>query len=84
MIQYLMIKKLKHELLYYLAIVIILAFIQHPDLFTAPLTRFQQMQNVQNYFHPLLWASILYLLMGVFRVLFSIVGHLKNQSYKDT
>ena len=81
MIQSTMIKIIKLELLYYVAIVVILALLQHPDLLTSPLTRLNQMQNTQNYFHPLFWASILYLLVGMFRGLFAVMSKLKNSSY---
>ena len=76
-----MIKILKLELLYFSAIVVILAFLQHPDLFVSPLTRFNQMSNAQNYFHPLLWAFGLYLLIAVFRGLFRVMNNLKDSSY---
>ena len=82
MIQSTMIKKVKLELLYYFSIVVILALLQHPDLLSSPLTRLEQMQNAQNYFHPLMWAFGLYLLIAMFRALFRIVGYLKNKVVK--
>ncbi len=82
MIQSMMIKKIQLELLYYFAIVVILAFLQHPDLLSSPLTRFDQMLNAQNYYHPFLWALSLYILISMFRALFRIVGYLKKKVVK--
>ncbi len=75
-------KILKTELLYYFSIFIILAVLQHSDLLVSPLTRFEQMQNSQNYLHPFLWSALLYIVIGMFRLTFKIIVYMKNKNKK--
>ncbi len=75
-----MIKILTKELLYFFAILIILALLQHSDLLNSPMTRFEQMQNNGNYLHPFLWSGGVYILFGIFRLAFKVVLYIKNKN----
>jgi len=74
-----MINKIKIELLYFFAILIILAIIQHSDLLSSPLTRAQLMIDKGNYLHPLLWTSVIYLVLGVLRVIAEFISAIINR-----
>lgn len=74
-----MIKKIRIELLYFLAILIVLAILQHSDLLTAPLERINTMTQKGNYFHPLLWSSIVYVIIGLIRLIVKYLFYLKNK-----
>jgi hypothetical protein len=77
-----MMKKLRNELLYYVAILVVLAFIWHPDLFTSPLTRVDKILSYGNYLHPFLWAFGVYLFIGFFRAIYSLINYLKKRGSK--
>ncbi len=64
-----MIKKILLELTHFIVILVLLALVQHPDLLTDPLVRFEQMLQAGNFIHPLLWAFGVYLIVGVFRLI---------------
>lgn len=74
-----MIKKLKIEFLYFSILLIILAILQHSDLLTSPLNRVELMIQKENYFHPLLWTSIVYLVIGTLRLIIKYVIYLKRK-----
>ena len=57
------------ESLLYLTIVVGLALLMHPDLLSAPLDRFTHMSERQNYFHPLLYAFIFYIMLMLLRLI---------------
>jgi len=65
-----MIRTVIKESLLYLTILILLAFLMHPDLLSAPAERFTHMLERQNYLHPLFYAFLLYLLLMLFRLIF--------------
>ncbi|MCW8894720.1 MAG: hypothetical protein OQK48_09330 [Sulfurimonas sp.] len=75
-----MIKKIKIELIYFTCILIILALFQHSDLLTSPLARIDAMVQKENYFHPLLWTSIVYLVVGLVRFIVKFLFYLKNRN----
>jgi len=56
-----MIRIFKFELLYFFAIFVILAIVQHPDLLTSFLTRIELIQKSGSYFHPIVWSFVFYL-----------------------
>lgn len=77
-----MIKKLRTELIYFFAILFILALIQHSDLLSAPIARVDLMLEKQNYLHPLLWTLPAYIVVGVFRIIIKYMLFLKNRNRK--
>lgn len=79
MIQFYMMKKIYMELIYYVTIVVLLAFVQHSDLLTAPLERFEQMQNHANYLHPFLYAFFVYFIVVCIRIVIKLILFLKNK-----
>jgi hypothetical protein len=74
-----MIKKIRVELLYYVVIVLLLAFVQHSDLLTAPIERFEQMQKHANYLHPFLYAFFVYIIIVFIRIVVKFILFLKNK-----
>ncbi len=82
MIQFLMIKIFKIELLYFFAILLVLTFIQHPDLLSSPFARVTLMQKNENYFHPLLWTLFVYTVVGIFRFMYKLIRAVKNKLVK--
>lgn len=77
-----MMKKIRNELFYYIVMVVVLAFIWHPDLFTSPLQRLDKMLTYGNYLHPFLFALGVYLFIGVFRAIYSFINYLKKRGSK--
>ncbi len=75
-----MIKKIRNELLYFIAILVVLALVLHSDLLTSPLARLELMHSKENYTHPLLWTSIVYLVLGVIRLIIEFFSYLANRN----
>ena len=75
-----MIKKIKIELVYFLVLLIALASMMHPDLLSTPLDRLQMMSEKENYFHPILWTSLIYMTIGLIRLIFKYLFYLKNRN----
>jgi len=75
-----MIKKIKIELIYFIAILLILAIIQHSDLLHSPLGRVSLMSEKGNYFHPFLCTFPIYAIVGLFRLLVNYLLRLKNRA----
>jgi len=73
-----MLNKLIKELIYYTITLVVLALLQHQDLLTTPLDRFEKMQSMGNFLHPFIWALVIYLLIASFRWLFGIIMRLKK------
>lgn len=82
MIQFLMIKIFKIELLYFFAILVLLAFIQHPDLLFSPLERVGVMQKNENYFHPFVWSFFVYIAVAALRLIYKVITVVKNKFIK--
>jgi len=74
-----MIKKIKIELIYFSVLLIILALVMHSDLISNPSERIELMSQKENYFHPLLWTSIIYLIIGLIRMIFNFLLRFKNK-----
>lgn len=74
-----MMKKIKTELLYFMALLLILALMQHPDLLSSPLERINLMAEKGNYIHPFLWTSGVYLVVGLVRLIVKYALYLKNR-----
>ena len=60
---------MKKEGLIYLAIFIIGAIVVHPDLLYTPSTRFEWIIERGNYYHPFILSVVVYLLIGIVRLL---------------
>lgn len=74
-----MIKKITTELIYFLAILLILSLLQHSDLVSSPLQRVDLMLEKGNFIHPLLWTSGVYILIGLIRLIIKYIMFLKNR-----
>jgi hypothetical protein len=73
-----MIKKIKIELIYFCAILLILAALQHSDLLYSPMARITLMAEKENYFHPLLWTSVVYVVVGFFRLVVKLFRKIRG------
>ncbi len=66
---------IKKEVFYYVLTLLILALIAHSDLLSDPFSRFNLMHEKGNYFHPFLYAFIIYSVILIIRkVIDYIVG----------
>lgn len=60
-------RRLLRELLIIALLFLLLGILLHPDLTDAPGLRFERMQALGNWLHPLLYTVIVYTLLGVVR-----------------
>lgn len=74
-----MMKKIIIELLYFMALLLVLALMQHPDLLSSPLERAARMAEKGNFIHPFLWTSGIYFVLGIVRLIVKYVLYLKNR-----
>ncbi|MBD3824264.1 MAG: hypothetical protein IE916_07125 [Epsilonproteobacteria bacterium] len=74
-----MIKRIKTEIIYFVGILVVLALIQHPDLLSSPSTRIEQLQLSGDYLHPLLFTSIVYVVVGIFRAIVGFILKLRKK-----
>lgn len=72
-------KKILTEILYFIALLLILALMQHPDLLSSPLERAARMAEKGNFIHPFLWTSGVYLVVGLVRLIIKYAFYLKNR-----
>ena len=77
-----MIKKILKEIVYFIAILVILAFVMHSDLLTSPLERFTQMNIHENYLHPFFYSFIVYLIVVFFRTIAKFMIYIKRRLTK--
>jgi hypothetical protein len=75
-----MLKIIKTEIIYFVLILAVLAVLQHSDLLHSPLERMSLMSEKGNYFHPLLWTSAVYLVVGLIRLIVKFLLRLKNRN----
>ena len=68
-----MISIIKKELTIYFVILFLLAIVQHSDLLTSPLHRFEDMQSLGNYFHPFLWGGVVYIFILIVRMIIKFI-----------
>ncbi|MDD3451973.1 MAG: hypothetical protein PHY84_07685 [Sulfurimonas sp.] len=65
-----------------MALLLILALLQHPDLLSSPLERAARMTEKGNFIHPFLWTSGVYLAVGLVRLVVKYALYLKNRKKK--
>jgi len=82
MLQFYMIKTLRTELIYFIAILVVLALVLHPDLLSTPLDRLELMKVRENYLHPFYWTLGVYLMIVVVRLIIKGFTYLKNKMKK--
>jgi len=58
----------------YVFLFLISAVAMHPDLFSEPLERLLLMSQRQNYIHPFVYALLIYLFIGMFRLFIKAVS----------
>ncbi|SFV50590.1 hypothetical protein MNB_SM-7-1130 [hydrothermal vent metagenome] len=61
------------EIAIYAILLITLAFLMHPDLIGSPSERFALMLERGNYFHPFIYAFIIYIVLFLLRIFFSFI-----------
>jgi hypothetical protein len=57
------------EVVIYTTLLVTLALVMHPDLLSSAFERFSSMQERRNYFHPFIYAFVVYLFLAFFRFL---------------
>jgi len=75
-----MLKKIKIEFTYFTLILLVLAVLQHSDLLYSPLERVGLMTEKGNFLHPLLWTSVVYVVVSFLRLIVKYLLHLKNRN----
>jgi biotin transporter BioY len=76
------------EIAIYLIIVVVLAFMMHPDLLSNASERFAHMQELNKYSHPFIYSFIFYVIVFIVRfiiskILTSITGKKDNNSEQE-
>jgi len=64
------------EMTIYVILLVALALVMHPDLLSNSTERFSLMQERQNYFHPLIYAFIIYFFLFIVRFIFKKIATL--------
>ncbi len=64
---------MKKELLIYLLIVILSAPVFHPDLLTDFGSRMEMMSDRGNYYHPFIFALVIYLSIALLRLIAAVL-----------
>lgn len=67
---------LKRESIIYFVILLLLALLSHGDLVTNPLSRFEMMMERGNYFHPFVYAFVLYAIILIVRKTLDFISSL--------
>ncbi len=68
-----MINIFKKEFTIYTALLTVLIFLMHPDMFSEPIIRLGLMQEHENYIHPLLYTFFIYLILYFLRAVFGFI-----------
>lgn len=74
-----MINKIKIELIYFCVILVVLALLQHSDLLHSPIQRASLMAEKENYLHPLLWTFVVYVVVGIFRLIVKFFAKIRGK-----
>ena len=61
------------EIIFFVVLIVVLALLQHGDLLTNPSDRIELMSQKENYLHPFLWASAVYFVILLFRLILVFV-----------
>ena len=81
-----MLEKFKHaikkEALIYLGTLLILALIMHIDLLSDPFSRFNLMQEKENYSHPFLYSFVIYTVILILRKIIDFIMGLFEKKSK--
>jgi hypothetical protein len=73
---------IKREIFVYLAIFFLLSIVMHSDLLSDPSSRFQMMNEKENYSHPFLYAFFVYSILFIIRkVLDFIIGLFEKKTH---
>jgi len=64
---------LKKEFFIYLIMLFLLALISHSDLLSSPSERFIMMMEKGNYFHPFLYAFVIYSILFIIRKILDVI-----------
>jgi hypothetical protein len=72
-------QKVAKELIIYMLIFVTLALLMHLDLFTEPVSRFSTMLERENFYHPLVYTSIVYIVILFFRLFIKYISVILNK-----
>lgn len=75
---------MKKEIIIFISILLILAILQHTDLLTAPIERFQKLPESGAYglgaMHPLVFALAGYVAIGIIRLIYRGIKKIFNRN----
>lgn len=77
-------RKLLKEIFIFIALASVLAVLMHSDLLSDLSHRFNSMAERGNYFHPLLYTFLVYTIISVLRLSFTLLKRLFSSSRKST
>lgn len=65
---------------FYLLLLVGFALLMHPDLLRNPGERLSLMASRENYFHPLLYAALIYAVITLLRAIVGAMGRLLKRA----
>jgi hypothetical protein len=77
-------KVLLREILIFGGLAVILALLMHPDLLSNPLHRFTSIIERGTVFHPLFYTFLVYTIISILRLSFTLLKRLFSSSRKTT
>jgi hypothetical protein len=76
-------KVLLREMAIYAVLLLTMALLMHPDLLTDPSQRMAVLQDRGNYLHPLVYAGVLYALIGIIRIAVRFLRRIGSRQKKN-
>lgn len=76
-------RRLIRETGIFVALLMALALLMHPDLLSAPGERLTLMGERENYLHPLFYTTIVYGVLALLRALFAALSRVIKRASSD-
>jgi hypothetical protein len=73
-------KMVMREAAVYALLLVTCALLMHPDLLSDPADRYAMMEGRENYFHPLFYTALIYLIVLIFRGVIGMIARLFSHS----
>jgi len=72
-----MLTRMRKELFIFIALLLVLAVVQHSDLLTNPAERIESLlSGSASLFHPLYWTLGVYVVLGIARIILGLLRRL--------
>ena len=73
---------IKREIIIYIVMLLLLAVVMHIDLLSDPSSRFQMMNEKENYSHPFLYTFFVYSILFIIRKMLDfIIGLFEKKTH---